>query len=213
MKLLMREHNTSGCLITFCGLDGCGKTTLIQMLASYFEEELGVSVFLTKQPTQTVRQSEIFRAFMDQQNHDGFDYRALSLMAASDRVQHSNQVIRPALEAGKVVISDRYFYSCLANLQARGYEADRWIYEVSGFVPKPDIAFFLNVDVHTAVGRVRQRPQEKDKYIDMDLQHKLRQNYLKIAHENGGICLDSSAAVEKTFAVVRQHVERVLQNV
>lgn len=76
MKLLMREHNTSGCLITFCGLDGCGKTTLIQMLASYFEEELGVSVFLTKQPTQTVRQSEIFRAFMDQQNHDGFDYRA-----------------------------------------------------------------------------------------------------------------------------------------
>lgn len=213
MKLQMQEHNTGGCLITFCGLDGCGKTTLIQMLASYFEEELGVSVILTKQPTQTVRQSEIFRTFMDRQNHDGFDYRALSLMAASDRIQHSNQIIKPALEAGRIVISDRYFYSCLANLQARGYEEDRWIYEVSGFVPKPDVAFFLNVDVKTAVGRVRQRPEEKDRYIDMDLQYKLHQNYLNIAQENGGICLDSSTAAEQTFESARFYVERVLQNV
>ena len=100
MKLQMRPHETPGLLITFCGLDGCGKTTLIRRLTRYLEE-LEVPAFLTKQPTDAVRQSEIFRTYMDTPAHDAYDYRALSLYCASDRVQHSNRVIRPRLERGK----------------------------------------------------------------------------------------------------------------
>ena len=123
MRLEMKHNHFGGKLITFCGLDGCGKTTQINKLTAYLEEK-GYSVFLTKQPTDFVRKSEIFRTYMDTPRHTDFDYRALSLLCASDRVQHSNRVISEKLKEGKIVISDRYFYSCLANLIARGFEHD-----------------------------------------------------------------------------------------
>ena len=141
MKLDMMDNLSTGKLITFCGLDGCGKTTQIRRLQQHLEGK-GYKVYLTKQPTDFVRNSEIFRNYMDTPSHDEFDYRALSLLCASDRVQHSNRVINRRLEEGYVVISDRYFYSCLANLIARGYEQDGWIYEVARSIRRPDVAFF-----------------------------------------------------------------------
>jgi len=210
MLLKMKDCQHNGKLITFCGLDGCGKTTLINMLKSYFDE-MNISVFLTKQPTDEVRNSKIFRTYMDQPNHEGYEYIALSLSAAADRVQHSNQVILPALMEGNVVISDRYFYSCLANLQARGYENDLWIYDIAARIPKPDIAFFLDIDVETAVKRVRQRPKEKNIYVDMDLQYKLRNNYLQIAKENNGIVLSTINAPEVTFGIIKNELKTIFK--
>ena len=98
--LRLKQQGVPGLLITFCGLDGCGKTTTIRMLKQELERR-GHAVYLTKQPTDAVRKSEIFRTFMDCPEHDGYDYRALSLMAASDRIQHSNQVILPLLRQGE----------------------------------------------------------------------------------------------------------------
>ena len=209
MKLNMREHGTPGCLITFCGLDGCGKTTIIRMLESYLSER-GLQTVLTKQPTNSVRQSEIFRTYMDKPNHDMFDYRSLSLLAASDRVQHSNKYILPMLKEGRTVISDRYFYSCLANLRARGYKEDKWIYEIAECIPKPDLAFFFDIDVETAVERVRQRPDEKLRYIDMALQYSLKKEYVDIAEENGGIIINTSGSVNATFERVKLQVEKYI---
>lgn len=197
-KLPMKKHHTCGMLLTFCGLDGCGKTTMIRRLADAMKAE-GSSVSLTKQPTDFVRQSQIFRTFMDQPDHDAFDYRSLSLLAASDRIQHTNRVILPALHNGNIVVSDRYFYSCIANLRARGYTGDRWIYEVSGFVVQPDIAFFLDVPVDTAIGRVRSRDEEKDRYIDIPLQYRLRDEYLRLAHKNHGIILSTDRNEDETY--------------
>lgn len=210
MKISLREHNQPGFLFTFCGLDGCGKTTQITLLKEYFEEK-GVSIMLTKQPTDVVRKSEMFRTYMDQPEHDNYEYRALSLLCASDRVQHSNKVILPWLEEGEMVISDRYFYSCLANLNARGYTEDRWIYDVSRSIPKPDGAFFLDVDVDTAVARVRSRPEEKTRYIDMKLQHRLREQYRKIAESSGGIIIDGTQTEEIVAKKIRAVVLNELQ--
>lgn len=196
-KLKMYQNQTSGTLITFCGLDGCGKTTMIRLLTNALE--VNTTVFLTKQPTDFVRKSDIFRTYMDQPDHSAFEYRSLSLLAASDRIQHTAKIILPALKAGKTVISDRYFFSCLANLRARGYGNDAWIYEISESIVKPDIAFFLDVPVETAIRRVRERPQEKNRYIDIDLQHRLREEYRKICLENGGILLSTEETEEKTF--------------
>lgn len=188
--LRMRPHNTKGLLITFCGLDGCGKSTMIRQLAALLEER-GEPVLLTKQPTDFVRNTAIFRTYMDQPDHDAYDYRSLSLLAASDRVQHVNRVILPALEEGRIVISDRYYYSCLANLLARGYTKEQWIYEIAASVIRPDIAFFLDVPVETAVQRVRARAAEKNRYIDMALQYRLRAHYIEMARLNGGILLST----------------------
>ncbi len=197
-KLPMYEHNHNGLLITFCGLDGCGKTTMIKKLERFLLAG-GITPTLTKQPTRAVRESEIFRTYMDSPEHDAFDYRSLSLLAASDRIQHSNKFIIPELAQGRIVISDRYFYSCIANLRARGYEDDTWIQEISKFIPQPDIAFFIDVPVSVAVTRVRARPEEKDRYIDIPLQYRLHSEYRELCAANDGVLLSSLDDEEETF--------------
>ena len=209
-KLHMRRNETPGFLITFCGIDGCGKTTMIKRLISDLEEEH--DVFVTKQPTNAVRHSEIFRTYMDCPNHDNFVYRSLSLLAASDRLQHVNKIIEPEMMKGKIVLSDRYFYSCLSNLRARGYKQDRWIYEISKSIIRPDIAFFLDAPIEEAVARVRRRPEEKDRYIDMQLQHKLRKEYLDICAANKGVLISTVLPKDECYNIVKNKVKEMLKN-
>lgn len=208
-SLQMFDHNEPGLLISLCGLDGCGKTTIINLLENDLFSK-NIPVERTKQPTEKVRKSEVFRSFMDTPNPSGFDYRSLSLYAASDRVQHSNKYILPLLSKGKVVISDRYFFSCLVNLRARGYENDKWIYEISKSIPKPDIAIFLDIDVETAINRVRSREIEKDRYINVDFERKLRNEYIKVAKCNNGIVIPTNKCPEETYSLIKRIVEQTL---
>ena len=209
-SLKMRKNETPGFLISFCGLDGCGKTTMMKRLIADLEKEC--EIFVTKQPTNAVRNSEIFRTYMDSPNHDTFDYRSLSLLAASDRLQHVNKVIEPEMKKGKLVLSDRYFYSCLSNLRARGFESDEWIYEIAQSVIKPDIAFFFDVPVEEAVARVRRRPEEKNRYIDMELQYKLRKEYINISLANRGILISTMASEDQCYDIVKKAVKEMLRN-
>lgn len=210
-KLRMYPNTSAGLLIVFCGLDGSGKTTLLTRLTDDLKKDR--RVFLTKQPTENVRQTNIFRTYMDDPDHDDYDYRSLSLLAASDRIQHTNKTILPRLEAGNIVISDRYFFSCLANLRARGYKKDKWIYDVAKSIIKPDIAFFCDASVETAVGRVRRREEEKDRYIDMELQYKLFDEYKGICKANNGVAVPTDKlSVEESYDIVKNCVERKLEN-
>lgn len=209
-KLNMKNNIAKGYLITFCGLDGCGKTTMIRRLKS--DLEVNNKIFLTKQPTNFVRESTIFRNYMDYPNHDEFDYQSLSLLAASDRVQHVNKVIKPELQNGNIVLSDRYFYSCLANLRARGFTHDKWIYEIAKIIIKPDIAFFLDLPVEVSVERVRNRPDERDRYIDMDLQYRLRKEYKDICKANNGVLISTLKSEDECYAIVKREVERIIKN-
>ena len=206
-ELKMRKNNTKGYLITFCGLDGCGKTTMMRKLTN--DLKLKTPLFITKQPTDHVRESKIFRTYMDSPCHDDYDYRSLSLLAASDRLQHVNKVIEPEMSNGKTVLSDRYFYSCLANLRARGFKQDEWIYEIAESVIKPNISFFFDVPVEVAVARVRMRPEEKNRYIDMELQYKLRNEYLEICRANNGVLISTEQSEEKCYELVKEAMERM----
>lgn len=208
MKTLkMKENTAPGKLITVCGLDGCGKTTMMKRIIE--ELECKNTIFVTKQPTNSVRESKIFRTYMDSPNHDDFDYRSLSLLAASDRIQHVNKVISPELEKGNIVVSDRYFYSCLANLRARGFIKDKWIYEIAESIIKPDLALFFDTPVEIAVSRVRKREEEKDRYIDMELQYNLRQEYIKICNANNGVLVSTNQPEEETYRQVKKELERI----
>lgn len=209
-KLKMRKNKTDGLLVTFCGLDGCGKTTMMNTLLKDLGREYDVLV--TKQPTNNVRESEIFRTYMDSPNHDAYDYRSLSLLAASDRVQHVNKVIETEMKKGRIVLSDRYYYSCLANLRARGFKSDKWIYEIAKSIIKPDVAFFFDVPVEIAVQRVRARPEECDRYIDMELQYKLRDEYLKICKANSGVLISTQKSEDECYKQIKKAIERIKFN-
>lgn len=210
-KLRMKKHPYSGLLITFCGLDGCGKTTLIEQLVTYFRAQ-GIEPVLTKQPTMTIRQSAIFRQLMDCPDQDAYCHKSLALMAAGDRIQHVHEIIEPALKNGEVVISDRYFYSCLAHLKAGGFKKDRWIYEISKSILKPDIPFFIDVPVDIAISRVRQRAKERDRYIDMNLQRRVHEEYHVIAEQEKAPVLHSDWPLESTVDEMIRFVEqKVLQ--
>lgn len=208
-RLQMTKSSYSGKLITFCGLDGCGKTTMINRIFNDFCSKN--DIILTKQPTDNVRKSEIFRAYMDNPDHSNYEYRSLSLLAASDRLQHTNKFILPALKNGYTVISDRYFYSCLANLYARGYERDKWIYEISKAIIRPDIAFFFDLPVDMAIERVRKRPTEKERYIDVDLQYRLRKAYIDICRINGGILIHTDQDEEECYEIIKKSLKGILQ--
>ena len=207
-KLKMKKNNTPGMLRTFCGLDGCGKTTMLRRLADALEGEY--ELLITKQPTSFVRSSDIFRTYMDCPDHSAYEYRSLSLLAASDRLQHVKSEIVPAMAKGRIVLSDRYFYSCLANLRARGFEGDRWIYEIAEHVIRPDIAFFFDAGVDTAISRVRSREEEKDRYIDIKLQMGLKEQYKKICRENGGVMISTEIPMEETYSKVINRVRKEL---
>ena len=71
--LKMKPHSTGGILITVCGLDGCGKTSLIDKLKNKIESVGDREVFVTKQPTENMRKSDIFRTYMDKENHDEYE--------------------------------------------------------------------------------------------------------------------------------------------
>lgn len=207
--LNMRTNETQGFLLTFCGLDGCGKTTMMERLITDLKKEH--KIFVTKQPTDAVRNSNIFRTYMDSPNHDAYDYRSLSLLAASDRLQHVSKVIEPEMKTGKIVLSDRYFYSCLSNLRARGYKNDKWIYEIAEDIIKPDLAFFFDVPVEEAIARVRRRPEEKDRYIDIELQHKLRKEYIEICKANNGILISTLKAKDECSEIIKNAVKEMLK--
>ena len=207
--LNMRTNETQGFLITFCGLDGCGKTTMMERLITDLKKEH--KIFVTKQPTDAVRNSNIFRTYMDSPNHDAYDYRSLSLLAASDRLQHVSKVIEPEMKTGKIVLSDRYFYSCLSNLRARGYKNDKWIYEIAESIIKPDLAFFFDVPVEEAIARVRRRPEEKDRYIDIELQHKLRKEYVEICKANNGILISTLTPKDECYEIIKNAVKEMLK--
>ena len=111
-----------------------------------------------------------------------------------------------------MVLSDRYFYSCLANLRARGYENDRWIYEISQWIIQPDIAFFFDVSVETAVKRVRNRPHEKSRYIDLRLQEALHRQYRLICEENKGVMIPTECSEQESYRMVKECVERMIHS-
>ena len=209
MKALrMRKNDCPGRLITFCGLDGSGKSTMINLLTDALRAQ-GKRVFVTKQPTDFVRNSDIFRNFQDYPSNEGYDYLSLSLLAAADRVQHVSQVIVPKLREVDYVISDRYIYSCLANLHARGYQRDSWLYEIAPAIVKPNVAFFIDVPVDKAIERVRRRPSERYRYIDTDFQEVLRQEYLQMSMWPNSCLIDGTIPVRAEYSQIIDAIDKL----
>jgi len=207
-KLKLRTNIYSGKLIAFEGTDGAGKSTLVNLLGQYLKSE-GQEVLIVKQPTDSSRKTKLFQKMMYCENHDDIDYRAVQLLTMSDRVQHSFEVIEPALKAGQTVICDRYLYTSLANMLARGYVKEKWFYEVAKHIIKPNKTFLVYVDPQLAIKRILNRPDEVNRYLDRILLKNVATQFLDMARREKFIVLDGECNPEDTFKIIKMNLEKI----
>jgi dTMP kinase len=143
-----------GLFIAFEGGDGAGKSTQAAMLASALEAR-GLAVLRTREPGGTPVGEKLRSLVLDHGNGH-IDARTEALIFAASRAAHASQVIRPALDRGDVVLTDRYIDSSVAYQGAGrdlGMDAVRSLNEWATSGLQPDLTVLLDVD--PAVGRAR----------------------------------------------------------
>lgn len=145
-----------GLFIVFEGLDGAGKTTQIQRLATALQQE-GYTVICLKEPTdgpwgQKIRQSVL-------QHGRQVDPADELTWFLEDRRQDVEQNIRPALAQGQIVILDRYYFSTMAYQGALGHDPDEIRQRNEAFAPPPHLLFLLEIDPSQGLRRVQQARQ------------------------------------------------------
>ncbi len=174
-----------GAFIVMEGIDGAGKSTQARLLAKWFEDK-GYEVILTKEPTDTAFGKLIRRLVLTGGKEGIIDgsrisHEAEALLFAADRAEHVAKLIKPSLEAGKIVISDRYFYSSLAYQWARGGLDLEWLIDLNRFAVRPDIVILLDLPVKESMKRINGRSIKSEFDKIAELQRRVRENYLKLA--------------------------------
>ena len=199
-KLKLRKNKYPGKLIVFEGTDGAGKTTMINLLSKLLIKKYGEDkVLCIKQPTDLSRKTKLFQKMMYSTNHKDINYRAVQLLTMSDRVQHGHEVIEPNLKEGKIIICDRYIYTSYVNMLARDYKKEKWFMNVSKHITKPDITFLAYVNPDIAIKRIKERPEERDKYLDEELLKKVSLLFKEYALKDDFIIVDTNNTKEESF--------------
>jgi len=143
-----------GFLIALEGVDGSGKTTQARLLAAAMEQR-GLEVVLTQEPTSGPLGQQLRQYFQGAERYLT-PKEELNLFMA-DRRDHVEQVIKPALQAGKLVITDRYYYSTVAYQGALGLDPARILAQNEVLAPRPDLVFILALPASEALARLTQK--------------------------------------------------------
>ena len=170
--------------LTIEGGEGTGKTTIINMLADELEKR-GVSILKTREPGGSKIAEEIRNVILDVKNTN-MDYMTEALLYAASRKQHLEEIVKPAINEGKLVISDRYIDSSLAyqgNARGLGIKTiyDINMYATEGFLP--DLTILIDLPPEVGLKRISQNNRDVNR-LDLEVSefHNLvRSGYLKIA--------------------------------
>lgn len=165
-----------GIFICIEGLDGCGKTTQAKLLVKKLKKRH--DAVYTAEPSRGQMGRFIKKHYLHADSRGSAVTEAL--LFAADRVEHLKSEVLPALEKGKIVVSDRYVFSSLAYQGAAGLDL-KWIEEVNKHAVRPDLALFIDVDPKTVTGRLKRK---KSVMENLETQLKVREVYLKYV-ENG----------------------------
>lgn len=208
-----------GYFITFEGGEGSGKSTQVKLLAEHLRS-LGHEVVLTREPGGTPEAEKIRDLLV---RNDGGDWSPLEecFLLFAARAHHIRTLIKPALEAGKIVISDRFTDSTRAY---QGYGLGLELNKIEalnnnllgGF--KPDVTFLLDIDVKDGLVRSTSRLVDEqsceDRYenLDIDFHEKLRAGFLDMAkREPERFCvIDADKPVDKIADKIKTVVEERL---
>ena len=164
-----------GTFIVFEGADGCGKSTHARMLAEHLKSK-GLDVVLTQEPTRGVI-GRLIRAVLA--GKEKVSPQALALLFTADRAEHVDRVLKPAIDGGKVVISDRYYYSTVAYQSLQGV-SPQWVSQLNAFAPEPDLVIVLEVESGEALSRKGESPLEV--FENLGFQERVQKALLDLAY-------------------------------
>jgi dTMP kinase len=198
----------AGAFITFEGIDGCGKSTQLRLLASELRVR-GLDVVTTREPGGTSLGQKLRAALLDVQEQ--VDPLAELLVFAADRAQHVRKVLRPSLENNQIVLSDRYADATAAYQGAgRGFKPEliAEIIQLATDDLRPDLTLLFDLSV--AESAVRTRRRLANKYSDRldsedaEFHTRVRGAYLRIAEAESERVrvIDARGAVQETHAQV-----------
>ena len=201
--------------ITLEGPDGGGKSTQARLLVEYLTGR-GVPALLTREPGGTPIGDQIRRTLMDLGN-TGMHPRTEILLFSASRAQIVHQVIRPRLEAGGVVVCDRFYDSTLAY-QGFGHGLDltalRAITDFATGGLRPDLTFLIDLPAEDGLRRRRRGGQwnRLDAY-DLGFHQRVRQGYFDLAAAEPGrwVTVDATRPVETVQSEIRRVVEARLE--
>jgi dTMP kinase len=186
----MTNRTSRGAFICIEGLDGSGKTTQAKILVKNLRRKGFDAVYTTEPSVGKV--GKLIRSFvLDRKERVPAALEAL--LFAADRVDHMENVIKPLLKQGRVVVCDRYVYSTLAYQGAAGLDL-KWIELVNRFALKPDLALLVDVPSDVVVQRLKRKKTVMETKRN---QEKVREVYLKLATDKQLTLIDGDRHVRQ----------------
>ena len=203
-----------GIFLTMEGPDGSGKTTQILKLKEHLMQHGYDEVVVTREPGGTVI-SEAVRGILLNREYAEMDDHTEALLYAAARAQLVAQVIKPALDAGKAVISDRFVdSSAVYQGMARGLGVEK-IYELNGFAMQgiwPDLTIHLDLPAEVGLARAKSRA-ELDRIVPPSAFHeKVAQGYRDLAAlaPERIVTIDATQDIDTIHAAIVDNVEKLL---
>jgi dTMP kinase len=204
-------YSESGLFLCFEGGEGAGKSTQASRLRDWLVER-GREVLLTFEPGDTHVGRDIRRIVLDPATGHLAD-RTEALLYAADKAEHVEKVVRPALAAGSVVITDRYVDTSLAYQgTGRGIdtaELERVLRWATGDL-RPHLTVLLDVEPSAGLGRFEER--DRIEAESLDFHSRAREGFLALAAANPDhyLVLDARAEREELAQKIRDRVEELL---
>lgn len=193
-----------GIFIAIEGIDGSGTTTHSKRLAEWVNQQ-NLPVLLTHEPTDSEIGKLIRRILRDKTIPPAAD----ALLFAADRANHTQQQIKPALNKGFVVISDRYVESSIAYQSSSGLPLD-WVAQINHFAISPDLTILLDVSPTTGLGRKR-RQEFREKFEFVSFLKEVRQVFLRRAREHGFTIINAGIPIREVQTKIRAVVKPLLR--
>lgn len=167
----------NGLFVAVEGIDGSGKSLLVENLKTFFEDRKNPPTVFLEEPTLFLKE-EIMA-----DHGEELSAKLDALLFATDRLRQYDEITRKALREGKLVVTDRSVVSSLAYQEARGVSPE-WLEAVNRYVKSPDLVILLDLSPVKAAERVADRRKAadfEDAVNKRKFQHRVRENYLELA--------------------------------
>ena len=204
---------SNGYFISFEGVDGSGKSTQISKLKEYLVAS-SYEVVLSREPGGTDIGEQIRSVILDP-NNQGMTAVTEALLYAASRAQHVHDVIAPAVEAGKVVICDRFVDSSIAY-QQYGRKLGECVRIINGYAIDgcmPDLTFLLKVKPDVGGTRIGSREKDRIELEDKSFHEAVYQGYESLQEEFSEriVGIDAARSVDEIFAEIKEYMDRLLK--